>query len=91
MCKVSLASLQTFIDMPICVLRDRVQYSMVHIPKVFSDGHLWPCFLYRNHQVHGDFLITLYFSQLSYPNCLYWYLKVGQNHFHPHSLQFVIH
>ena len=37
---VSTASLQTFIDTPNCVLEDRVQYSMVHIPNVFCDGHL---------------------------------------------------
>jgi len=40
MFKVSLASLQTFIDMPNCVFEDRVQYSTVHIPIVFCDGHL---------------------------------------------------
>jgi hypothetical protein len=34
------ASLQTFIDTPNCVLEDRVQYSTVHIPNVFCDGHL---------------------------------------------------
>jgi len=33
------ASLQTFIDTPNCVLEDRVQYSTVHIPIVFCDGH----------------------------------------------------
>jgi hypothetical protein len=38
--KVSPASLQTFIDTPNCVLKDRVQYSTVHIPNVFCDGHL---------------------------------------------------
>jgi len=40
MFKVSPTSLQTFIDMPNCVLEDHVQYSMVHIPNVFCDGHL---------------------------------------------------
>jgi hypothetical protein len=40
MLKVSPASLQTFIDTPNCVLEDRVQYSTVHIPNVFCDGHL---------------------------------------------------
>jgi len=40
MFKVSPASLQTFIDMPNCVLEDCVQYSMVHILNVFCDGHL---------------------------------------------------
>jgi hypothetical protein len=39
MFKVSPASLQKFIDTPNCVLEDRVQYSMVHIPNVFCDGH----------------------------------------------------
>jgi hypothetical protein len=34
------AILQTFIDTPNCVLEDRVQYSTVHIPDVFCDGHL---------------------------------------------------
>ena len=34
MFKVSPASLQTFIDTPNCVLKDRVQYSTVHIPNV---------------------------------------------------------
>jgi hypothetical protein len=28
------------IDTPNCVLEDRVQYSTVHIPNVFCDGHL---------------------------------------------------
>jgi hypothetical protein len=51
MFKVPPACLQTFIDTPNCVLKDRVQYSMVHIPNVFCDGYL---------QVHRDFLITLY-------------------------------
>jgi len=40
MFKVSPASLQTFIDTPNCVLKDRVQYSTVHILNVFCDGHL---------------------------------------------------
>jgi len=40
MFKVSPASLQTFIDTPNRVLEDRVQYSTVHIPNVFCDGHL---------------------------------------------------
>jgi hypothetical protein len=40
MFKVSPASLQTFIDKPNSVLEDRVQYSTVHIPNVFCDGHL---------------------------------------------------
>jgi hypothetical protein len=40
MFKVSPAGLQTFIDTSNCVLEDRVQYSTVHIPNVFSDGRL---------------------------------------------------
>jgi hypothetical protein len=40
MFKLSPASLQTFIYTPNCVLEDRVQYSTVHIPNVFFDGHL---------------------------------------------------
>jgi len=40
MFNVSPASLQTFIDMLNCVLKYRVQYSTVHIPNVFCDGHL---------------------------------------------------
>ena len=40
MFKVFPASLQTFIDKPNYVLEDRVQYSTVHIPNVFCDGHL---------------------------------------------------
>jgi len=40
MFKLSPASLQTLIDMLNCVLKDLVQYSMVHIPNVFCDGHL---------------------------------------------------
>jgi hypothetical protein len=31
--------LQTFIDMPNCVLEDRVHYRTVHIPNVFCDGY----------------------------------------------------
>jgi hypothetical protein len=40
MINITPASLQTFIDMPNCVLEDRFQYSTVHIPNVFCDGHL---------------------------------------------------
>jgi hypothetical protein len=40
MFKVLPASLQTVIDTPNCVLVDRVQYSTVHIPNIFCDGHL---------------------------------------------------
>jgi hypothetical protein len=67
MFKVSLASLQIFIGTPNCVLEDRVQYTTVHIPNVFCDGNLQiincmgivriHCVF---HQVHRDFLITLY-------------------------------
>jgi hypothetical protein len=31
---------QIIIDTQNCVLEDRVQYSTVHIPNVFCDGHL---------------------------------------------------
>jgi hypothetical protein len=75
MFKVSPASLQTFLDTPNRVLEYRVQYSTVHIPNVFCDGHLQiinclgivgiHCVLYCNHQVHREFLITLYMQ----PNC----------------------
>jgi hypothetical protein len=64
MFKVFPASLQTFIDTPNCVLEDRVQCTNNVI--MVSD---WNClkyfcvFLYCNHQVHRDFLITLYNSQ----------------------------
>jgi len=27
-------------DTPNCVLEDRIQYSTVHVPNVFCDGHL---------------------------------------------------
>ena len=37
---MSPASLQKFIDIANCVLEDRVQYSTVHIPNIFCDGHL---------------------------------------------------
>jgi hypothetical protein len=61
MFKVSPASLQTFIDTPNCVLEDGVQYSTVHIPNVFCDGHLqvintFTCILYCSHREHRDFL-----------------------------------
>jgi len=63
MFKVSPASLQTFTDTPNCVREDRVQYSTVHIPNEFCDGHLQLiCVLYRNRQVHRDFLIILYYT-----------------------------
>jgi hypothetical protein len=70
MFKVSPASLQTFIDTPNCVLEDRIEYSTVHIPNAFYDGHIqvsdFKCskhfyvFLYCKHQVYRDFLIILY-------------------------------
>jgi hypothetical protein len=60
MFKVSPASLHTFIDTPNCVHEDRVQYSTVRIQNVFCDSHIFKIFLYCNHQVHTDFLITLY-------------------------------
>jgi hypothetical protein len=66
MFKVSTASLQTFIDTPNCVLKDRVQYSTVHIPNVFCDGHLQIicCVgivrIHCSHQVHKDLLLTMY-------------------------------
>ena len=67
MFKVSPISLQTIIDTPNCLLEDRVQYSTVHIPNVFCDGHLHliNCVgIVRIHwvQVHRDFLITRYFE-----------------------------
>jgi hypothetical protein len=39
MFKVSPASLQTLIDTPNYFLEDRVQYSTIHIPNIFSDFH----------------------------------------------------
>jgi hypothetical protein len=68
MFKVYPASLQAFIDAPNCVLEDRVQYSMVHIPNVFCDGNLFCVFLYCNHQMHRDFLITLYNQHFQFLN-----------------------
>ena len=48
-------------DTPNRVLEDRVQYSIVHIPNVFCDGHLQiTSNQLCNRQVHRDFLITLY-------------------------------
>ena len=68
MFKVSPTSLQTFIDTPNCVLEDFIQYSTVHIPNVFCDGHLQliSCVLYCNYQVDRDFLITLYHTVWCY-------------------------
>jgi len=55
MFKVSSASLQTITGTPNCVLED-VQYSTVHIPNEFCDGHLQliNC-VYYNRQVHRYF------------------------------------
>jgi hypothetical protein len=56
MFKVSPVSLQTFIDTPNCV-----QYSTVHFPNAFCDGHLQLINCVGTvRQVHRDFLITLY-------------------------------
>ena len=58
MFKASPASLLTFIDTPKCVLEDRVQYSTVHIPNVFCDGHFQIIYcVYCKRHVHRDFLI----------------------------------
>jgi hypothetical protein len=40
MFKVSPTSLQTFMDTSKCVLEDCGQYSTIHNPNVFCDGHL---------------------------------------------------
>ena len=63
MFKVSPASLQTLTDTPNCFLEDRVQYSTVHTPNVFCDGHLQliNCVGIAR-QVHRHFLITLYIT-----------------------------
>ena len=61
MFKVPPPSVQIFIDTPNCVLEDRVQYSMVHIPNVFCDGHLQLInYVGIVRQVHRDLLITLF-------------------------------
>jgi hypothetical protein len=74
MFKVSPASLQTFIDALNCVLEDRVQYSMVHIPNVFCDGHL------QTINCVGDCSNTLSFS--SHPRCTETFLTpcISANH-----------
>jgi hypothetical protein len=59
MFKVSPASLPTFIDTPNCVLKDRVQYSTVHIPNVFCDGHLQIINCVRIVRIHRVFHRTL--------------------------------
>jgi hypothetical protein len=86
MFKVSPASLQTFIDTPNCVLEDRVQYNTVRIPNVFCDCHLqiiesiwniFVCFLYCNHQVYREILITLY-NRLMFVPCIVWLRIIDQ-------------
>jgi len=64
MLKVSSTSLQTFIDTPNCVLEDRVEYSTVHIPNVFCDGHLKivNCVGIAIVRCTETFFITLYFQ-----------------------------
>jgi hypothetical protein len=56
MFKVSPAILQTFIYTPNCVLEDRVQYSTVHIPNVFCDGHLQIISCVRIVRMYGFFI-----------------------------------
>jgi hypothetical protein len=56
MFKVSPASLQTFIDTLICVFEDRVQYSTVHIPNAFFDGHLQIIKCVGIVRIHGVFI-----------------------------------
>jgi hypothetical protein len=70
MLKVSPASLQIFIDTPKCVLEEDTTLTLT--PSVIPNYNYviivsdWNClkyfcaFLYCNHQVHRDFLITLY-------------------------------
>jgi hypothetical protein len=55
MFKVSSTGLQTFIDMPNCVLEHRVQYGMVHILNVFCDGHLQVINCVGTVQIHRVF------------------------------------
>jgi hypothetical protein len=69
MFKVSPASLQTFIDTPNCVLEDRVHYSTVHI-RMYSVMAIFELFkiclrvfLYCNHQVLINVLITFYINR----------------------------
>jgi hypothetical protein len=52
---MSSASLQTFIDTLNCVLENRVQYSTVHIPNVFCDGHLHIINCVGNVRIHSVF------------------------------------
>jgi hypothetical protein len=59
---------------PNCVLEDRVQYSTVHIPNVFCDGHLQIINCVRIVRIHWDFLGTLYFTTVV-PNLLHQTLR----------------
>jgi hypothetical protein len=64
---VSLACLQTFIDMPNCDLKDHVQQGRVNILNIFCDG----CLQIINcvgivRQVHRDYLIILYKTVVIY-------------------------
>jgi hypothetical protein len=70
--KVSPASIQTFIDTPNCILEDlfsitRSTFRMCSVMVIFKSSIVWGLFeyteffLYCNHQVDGDFLITLKF------------------------------
>jgi len=59
MFKVSPTSLQTFIDTLNCVLEDRVQYSTVHIPIVFCDGHLQLINVWRLFEYTEFFIASL--------------------------------
>jgi len=59
MFKLPPVSLQAFIDTPNRVLEDRVQYSTVHIPNVFCDGHLHFINCVGIVQIHS-FFITLH-------------------------------
>jgi hypothetical protein len=86
MCKVSPSSLQTFIDTLNCVLKDRVQYSTVHILNVFCDDHLKiincvGIVLYCTCQVHRDFLITLYYMILTMPSVAF-NMPATEHHFY---------
>jgi hypothetical protein len=61
---------------------DRVQYSTVRIPNVFCDSHLFACFFPCNHQMHRDFLITLYIHTYIRTYDLHTYT---QTHKHTHT------
>jgi len=66
MFKVSPASLQTFIDTPNCVLEDRVQYSTVHIPNVFYEGHRQHINCVRIVRIHRVFTVRVRSQRLLY-------------------------